>query len=159
MDPGIFVGPDGEANSDREFRETEAKLVCVGCPLREECLSWAVDLKEVGIWGGTNDEERKVIRDSDPNRPLRTQSRVRLERERTAWVLATEEGLTRIEIAKRLGVTEPTVSEYMRSQKRKVDQNVQADQDPDQAATDEAGHESRSSDSVRESATAVLGAA
>lgn len=39
-----------------------AKKVCRRCPVKEECLQWALDHDEVGIWGGTTDAQRDSIR-------------------------------------------------------------------------------------------------
>lgn len=37
-----------------------AKAVCSGCPLRKECLQYALDAREdLGVWGGTSSEERR----------------------------------------------------------------------------------------------------
>ena len=48
-----------------------AKAQCFGCPVRAECLAYALDQNEVfGVWGGTDPEERKQLReeneDGDP---------------------------------------------------------------------------------------------
>jgi WhiB family redox-sensing transcriptional regulator len=54
----------GRAN--REIREAvrAALRVCHSCPVRAECLRWAVEAKEYyGIWGGTTEKERRVIID------------------------------------------------------------------------------------------------
>ena len=40
-----------------------AKAVCAGCPVRQECFSFALDdLALVGVWGGTTVQERRVLR-------------------------------------------------------------------------------------------------
>jgi WhiB family transcriptional regulator, redox-sensing transcriptional regulator len=40
-----------------------AKAVCRACPVRAECLSYAVQTaQEHGIWGGTTEEERRLAR-------------------------------------------------------------------------------------------------
>ncbi|MEU2111857.1 WhiB family transcriptional regulator [Streptomyces sp. NPDC019507] len=40
-----------------------AKRVCMGCPVRRECLEHAVTHGEnVGVWGGTTPNQRKAIR-------------------------------------------------------------------------------------------------
>ena len=40
-----------------------AKRVCQHCPVTTPCLRWALDLGQVsGIWGGTTEEERRVLR-------------------------------------------------------------------------------------------------
>jgi WhiB family transcriptional regulator, redox-sensing transcriptional regulator len=40
-----------------------AKTVCRGCPVRAECLSYAMQTgQDHGIWGGTTEEERRLAR-------------------------------------------------------------------------------------------------
>ena len=40
-----------------------AKTVCRGCPVRADCLSYAVQTaQEHGIWGGATEEERRLAR-------------------------------------------------------------------------------------------------
>jgi WhiB family redox-sensing transcriptional regulator len=40
-----------------------AKKVCMTCPVRQECLQYALDNDEVwGIWGGTSYRERKRLK-------------------------------------------------------------------------------------------------
>ena len=40
-----------------------AKAVCTPCPVRGECLRWALDTcQDAGVWGGLDEEERRVIR-------------------------------------------------------------------------------------------------
>ena len=58
-DVNLFFGPDDEAEQARERRETEAKSVCVGCPVRAACLAHAIGYGErYGIFGGTTEDER-----------------------------------------------------------------------------------------------------
>jgi WhiB family redox-sensing transcriptional regulator len=41
----------------------EAKAVCAGCPVRVECLAYALATGEkLGIWGGTSERERRRLR-------------------------------------------------------------------------------------------------
>jgi WhiB family redox-sensing transcriptional regulator len=48
---------------DRGESTTEAKAICRGCVVREECLEFAVTQKEkFGIWGGLSERERRKIR-------------------------------------------------------------------------------------------------
>jgi len=55
----LFFGPDGERQPEREIRERKAKAVCGACPVRAECLTYAVSRPEkYGTWGGLNEEER-----------------------------------------------------------------------------------------------------
>ncbi len=40
-----------------------AKAVCRGCPVRDACLAFAVTTnQDYGIWGGLDEEERRVER-------------------------------------------------------------------------------------------------
>jgi WhiB family redox-sensing transcriptional regulator len=54
LDPKLFFPERGEDTS-------AAKAVCAGCPVRGACL--AENLAEHnGIWGGTSEHERRVLR-------------------------------------------------------------------------------------------------
>ncbi len=51
-----------ERKDDKENRERRAKAICDGCLVRKACLEHAIAIKELhGIWGGTNEAERKVL--------------------------------------------------------------------------------------------------
>jgi len=40
-----------------------AKAVCSKCPVRQECLAYALQNPQLqGVWGGTSDAERRVLR-------------------------------------------------------------------------------------------------
>lgn len=40
-----------------------AKKVCAVCPVRAQCLEWALDTVELwGVWGGTTRLERRKLR-------------------------------------------------------------------------------------------------
>lgn len=57
LDPGIFF-PDGKG-----WTPDEAKSICARCPVRFECLDYAMKAKEEhGVWGGTTPAERRKIR-------------------------------------------------------------------------------------------------
>lgn len=47
------------AKSFTRGKTAQAKAVCELCPVKEDCLNWAIMYRESGIWGGTSDEERK----------------------------------------------------------------------------------------------------
>ena len=76
--PELFfpAGTTGLAAPDIEA----AKAICAVCPVRRECLRWAVATnQEFGIWGGTTEEERRELRRhwlrrtaASTNRPLRS---------------------------------------------------------------------------------------
>lgn len=45
------------------FQLERAKRVCADCPVREECLQWALKLGlDHGVWGGASEEERRSIK-------------------------------------------------------------------------------------------------
>lgn len=60
-DPDLFfpVGTAGPAIDQIEA----AKAVCCACPVRLECLTFALRTnQESGVWGGTSEEERRKLR-------------------------------------------------------------------------------------------------
>lgn len=50
------------AGNDVAAWEQSAKDICERCPVKEECLESAIKHNELGIWGGTNEAERRRIR-------------------------------------------------------------------------------------------------
>jgi len=61
VDSSLFfpVGVTGEA----EVQTRKAKRVCGDCCVRLECLEFALRTnQEYGIWGGKDEEERRLIR-------------------------------------------------------------------------------------------------
>jgi WhiB family redox-sensing transcriptional regulator len=47
----------------------EAKRICAACPVREECLQYALDNDErFGIWGGLSERERRRAKRITPTR-------------------------------------------------------------------------------------------
>jgi WhiB family redox-sensing transcriptional regulator len=60
-DPDLFfpVGTTGPALLQIE----EAKSVCRRCPVRDQCLEWALDTgQNIGVWGGTTELERRAVK-------------------------------------------------------------------------------------------------
>jgi WhiB family redox-sensing transcriptional regulator len=60
-DPDLFfpIGTTGPALVQQE----QAKAVCRRCPVREECLEWALDTGQaIGVWGGTSENERRALK-------------------------------------------------------------------------------------------------
>ncbi len=56
VDPDLFFPERGASTR-------EAKGVCRGCVVREECLEYAlVNGEKFGIWGGMSERERRRIR-------------------------------------------------------------------------------------------------
>ncbi|MGH8907512.1 MAG: WhiB family transcriptional regulator [Egibacteraceae bacterium] len=61
VDPEQFF-PIGA--SVRALEQTdEAKQVCAVCPVRAQCLAWALATgQHDGVWGGMSEDERRVMR-------------------------------------------------------------------------------------------------
>lgn len=38
-----------------------AKSVCAGCLVKSECLEWAIEHNEAGVWGGMSHKDRKKL--------------------------------------------------------------------------------------------------
>ncbi|MEV0580762.1 MULTISPECIES: WhiB family transcriptional regulator [unclassified Streptomyces] len=60
-DPDLFfpIGSTGPALVQTE----DAKAVCRGCPVREQCLRWALENgQDAGVWGGLGEDERRALK-------------------------------------------------------------------------------------------------
>ncbi|MBW5249936.1 WhiB family transcriptional regulator [Streptomyces poriferorum] len=60
-DPDLFfpIGSTGPALVQAE----DAKAVCRSCPVRQECLRWALDNgQDAGVWGGLDETERRALK-------------------------------------------------------------------------------------------------
>ena len=62
-DASFFFAPSYfETKEEKEQREARAKAICETCPVRTECLDYALRTREPhGIWGGLNEVERRAI--------------------------------------------------------------------------------------------------
>ncbi len=61
VDPRCFFSEDGRSLADR-FRTVEARVACWMCPVKPECLEFALAGRfEHGVWGGHLPDERLVI--------------------------------------------------------------------------------------------------
>lgn len=61
------LGSDPEALFVQGAAQHQAKKICVGCPVRLECLSDALDNKtEFGVWGGATERERRAMLRRNP---------------------------------------------------------------------------------------------
>lgn len=73
MDTNMFFplenigGPhQGKGVRGERERMEKARRVCAGCPVRLECLMYAIELDCTGVWGGMDYAERKnYARDHD----------------------------------------------------------------------------------------------
>ena len=60
-DPELFipVGTTGPAAT----QTAAAKAICLVCPVRTECLEWAMATgQDSGVWGGMSEDERRALR-------------------------------------------------------------------------------------------------
>lgn len=64
-DPELFFPISGHGSPSYVKQVAEAKSVCELCPVREECLSWALDFSikgDCGVYGGLDEYERAALR-------------------------------------------------------------------------------------------------
>jgi WhiB family redox-sensing transcriptional regulator len=67
-DPDAFFPKDyyddpGKTTASNDYvNERFVKSICEECPLKIECLQFAVKTVQHGIWGGTTESERRAIR-------------------------------------------------------------------------------------------------
>jgi len=74
--------------------QNRAKAVCMGCPVRTECLADALDNRiEFGVWGGMTERERRALLRQRPN--VRSWRRLleiaRAEHDRLVGIAASRE--------------------------------------------------------------------
>jgi WhiB family redox-sensing transcriptional regulator len=64
MSAGVCAQTDPEAfHPDKSGTVEPAKAVCAVCPVRERCLSYALETNQrFGVWGGTSAQERQALR-------------------------------------------------------------------------------------------------
>ena len=67
-EPQAWVAASACRNADPDelfvtgAAQNRAKAVCMGCPVRTECLSDALDNQvEFGVWGGMTERERRAL--------------------------------------------------------------------------------------------------
>jgi WhiB family redox-sensing transcriptional regulator len=73
VDAGCFIPPlREESDTERHTRERAAKRVCAMCPVRQECLDYALRMREpFGIWGGLSEVERRDVTRARPGAATR----------------------------------------------------------------------------------------
>lgn len=59
----VFFPPSHfERKDEKSSREGRAKAICASCPVRRDCLDYALRIREPhGIWGGLNEVERRQL--------------------------------------------------------------------------------------------------
>jgi WhiB family redox-sensing transcriptional regulator len=61
---------DGTTHSSYANLPT-AKAICGACPIAVACLTYALKNHELGIWGGTTEEQRRALRRRNGIAPAR----------------------------------------------------------------------------------------
>jgi WhiB family redox-sensing transcriptional regulator len=87
-DPALFFPERGAPSSP-------ANAICMACPVRVECLDFALSINErQGIWGGTSENERRVLRRqwTGTRRRHRTTDADQAQRDTDALVGAADRG-------------------------------------------------------------------
>ena len=58
----FFAPAHFERKDEKDAREGAARALCQACPVRVECLDYALAVEEPhGIWGGMNEFERRRL--------------------------------------------------------------------------------------------------
>lgn len=84
LDPALKVAQGWKLNSACELEPIDlffpsrgqsakpAKVICSMCPVKVECLTYAIENREWdGIWGGTNEKDRRpLIRQYEAGTPV-----------------------------------------------------------------------------------------
>jgi WhiB family redox-sensing transcriptional regulator len=60
-DRALCLGMDPELWFPVTGPSPRAKRVCVACPVRAECLAFALAIGAAGIWGGLTEKERRAL--------------------------------------------------------------------------------------------------
>jgi len=62
-DTSLFFAPSYfERKEQKDARESKARAICARCEVREECLAYALRIREPhGIWGGLNEMQRRTL--------------------------------------------------------------------------------------------------
>lgn len=80
LDLDIMFMPEGSNGLSPESRAI--RRMCNACPCQEPCLEWALRHEPFGWWGGTNERERRRMRQTRriPFQSLATDSYLGLRR-------------------------------------------------------------------------------
>lgn len=64
VDQAVCASTDGDVFFPGGGSVPKARMICAQCPVRMECLEWALSQPDhmPGVWGGLSERERKRIR-------------------------------------------------------------------------------------------------
>jgi WhiB family transcriptional regulator, redox-sensing transcriptional regulator len=116
VDAEIFFPEKGRSPRD-------AKKICAGCDVREQCLQWAMATNQRhGVWGGLTSQERSILaRDGDKTRKLRTTKKTVRE---DVIVQLHKASVPPTEIAQRFEITERTVHRIVKRARERQQQSA-----------------------------------
>lgn len=110
-DPEMFFPAGVGRRFDAQVEE--AQQVCRPCPVREQCLEWALNARQdTGVWGGLSEQERRRIhkrRPSIAHHEARSAVEVILQDRLDDFHAAHGEGLGVGHVARTLGTNTTTV--------------------------------------------------
>jgi WhiB family transcriptional regulator, redox-sensing transcriptional regulator len=73
-DPDLFFPISGSGPARAQVER--AKAVCAGCPVRSDCLRYALAAGPLqGVWGGLTEEERRLQRQREAKARMRASRR------------------------------------------------------------------------------------
>ncbi len=103
MADGLCRQVDGEVwYPEKGSSNRDAKQICLACPVKDECLQYALEHDEqFGVWGGLSSAERRNLREPGPQRHGR---RLTTDQEREVITLLRS-GLSGPAVARRFRVT------------------------------------------------------
>lgn len=119
-DPEIFF-PTAESGHLLETEVAEARKVCAGCPVTEQCLAFARERLPHGIAGGLTPAERR--RDGGTGRPrqrARSATDGRHSEAAEAGRAALRAGVSPAEVAREFGVSDRTVCRWAAANRAEV---------------------------------------
>ena len=102
-DPDLFYPGTGHSSQ-------EGRAVCARCPVRTECLAYAIEHREYyGVWGGLSERQRRHMRETGGRSVNRTGSDAKQNQGRTEMVRKLAATFSDSEIATQLGCPRRTV--------------------------------------------------
>lgn len=58
----FFGAASDERPTMKRSEVSRARSICAGCPVKRECLDWALEHEGFGVWGGTSGRQRTIMR-------------------------------------------------------------------------------------------------
>lgn len=129
--PDLFF-PAAESGPVFDAQVAAAKAVCAGCPVRAECLRFALAALPFGVAGGLTEDERRQYRARTGQAPLAAPAAgppVGASRPEAAAAgqAALRAGRPTREVAQQCGVTERTAERWAAQLRDETDQDMGSD--------------------------------